>query len=100
MQNEMEWRERFEKLEGMIEELIRRQAVKDWYSTEELARILGRAEFTVREWCRNRRIHCQKKANGRGKHHSWAISHEEVLRIQREGLLPLERTVSIPRDIN
>ena len=50
--------------------------------------ILGKAEFTVREWCRRRRIHAQKRRSGRGKFCSWVISHEELQRIQREGLLP------------
>jgi hypothetical protein len=83
--------ERLERIEATLMMLAQRQAVKDWYTTDEVARILGnRSEFTVREWCRLQRIHAQKKGSGRGKHQSWAISHEELLRIQREGLLPLK----------
>jgi hypothetical protein len=62
--------------------------VKDWYTTEEFAQIVGKAEFTCREWCRHGRIHAAKRKSGRGKSCSWATSHEELLRYQREGLLP------------
>jgi hypothetical protein len=71
--------------------LLSQRAARDWYSTEEVARLLGRAEFTVREWCRNGRIHAEKKGSGRGKYQSWVVSHAELLRVQREGLLRLKR---------
>ena len=84
--------ERLERIEAVLTMLAQRQAVKDWYTTQEVARILGNlSEFTVREWARLQRIHAQKKGSGRGKHKSWVISHEELLRIQREGLLPLKQ---------
>jgi hypothetical protein len=82
--------ERLDKLEALLGELLRQRTVRDWYSTDEAAGILGKARFTVREWCRHGRVYCRKKKNGRGKHQSWVISHEELLRIQREGLLPLK----------
>jgi hypothetical protein len=85
---------RFDNLEAMLGELLRQRAVKDWYSIDEVADILGKAKFTVREWCRHGRVHCRKKNNGRGKSLSWVICHEELLRIQREGLLPAENTSS------
>ena len=84
--------ERLDKMEALLGELLRQRVVKDWYSTDEVAEILGKSKFTVREWCRHGRVHCQKKKNGRGKYRAWVISHEELLRIQREGLLPLEKT--------
>jgi hypothetical protein len=71
--------------------LVNQETVKDWYTSDEVARLLGKAEFTVREWCRNGRIHAKKKGSGRGKYQSWVISHDELLRLQREGLLPLKR---------
>ena len=56
--------ERLENVEKLLGRLVREKAVKDWYSTAEVAEILGRAEFTVREWCRLRRVHARKRACG------------------------------------
>jgi len=82
--------ERLEKIEAMLVVLVQRQQVREWYSVEEFARIVGRAEFTCREWCRHGRIKAEKKESGRGAFASWAISHAELLRLQREGLLPVK----------
>ena len=81
--------ERLTKIEAMLAVLVGRQQVRDWYSVEEFARIVGRAEFTCREWCRGGRINAAKKDSGRGAHACWVISHTELLRYQREGLLRL-----------
>lgn len=62
---------------------------KDYYSTVEVAELLERAEFTVREWCRLGRVWAEKRKSGRGTAREWMISKEEVVRIQNEGLLPL-----------
>ena len=77
--------DRLERIERLI---VDQRMIRGWYTTEEIARLVGKAEFTVREWCRLRRVHAQKRRSGRGMHCSWAISHEELLRYQREGLLP------------
>jgi hypothetical protein len=82
--------QRLDRIEAALAELVQRQAVKDWYSTEEVARLLGKAEFTVREWCRLGRVRAEKKGSGRGKYQAWVVSHDELLRVQREGLLPLK----------
>ena len=79
--------ERLENIETMLAVLVGRQQVRDWYSVDEFARIVGRAEFTCREWCRAGRINAEKKYSGRGAHTCWVISHSELLRYQREGLL-------------
>lgn len=79
--------ERLEKIETMLDVLLQRQQVQEWYSVEQFARIVGRAEFTCREWCRTARIKAAKKHSGRGAHSSWVIAHEELQRYQREGLL-------------
>ena len=68
--------------------LIDARVQKEYYSTSEIARILSRAEFTVREWARNGRIWAEKRACGRGNTKEWMISHAELKRIQNEGLLP------------
>ena len=80
--------ERLDRIESVLSVLLEQKTVKDWYSTDEVAKILGKAEFTVREWCRNTRIRAEKKGSGRGKYQSWVVSHAELLRFQREGLLP------------
>ncbi len=80
--------DRLSRIEAMLAELVERQAVKEYYTPEEFARIVGREPFTCREYCRLGRIRAQKKASGRGKHASWVIPHEELIRFQREGLLP------------
>jgi hypothetical protein len=82
--------ERLERIESMLAVLVERQSAREWYSVEELARLLGKAEFTVREWCRHGRIHAEKRLSGRGAYPAWCISHQELLRYQREGLLSLK----------
>jgi hypothetical protein len=87
------------RLDGRLsrpEELLQEQLrVREYYTTAEVAILLGKAEFTVREWCRLGRVNCRKKNNWRGKFQSWVISHEELLRIQRDGLLTLEKAQQV-----
>jgi hypothetical protein len=83
--------ERLTRMESILEKVLERQSVKDYYSTEEVGQLVAKAEFTVREWCRLGRIHAEKKGSGRGKFQAWVISHEELQRIQKEGLLPVLR---------
>jgi hypothetical protein len=80
---------RLDRIEGMLAALVERQTIKDYYSTDEFARVVGKAEFTVREWCRLGRILAEKRRSGRGAHPAWAIGHQELMRYEREGLLPL-----------
>jgi hypothetical protein len=83
--------ERLEKIEAALTLLTEKQTVKDWYTTDEVARIVGKAEFTVREWCRMGRLRAEKRKSGRGAFPAWVVSHQELLRYQREGLLPFRR---------
>ena len=80
--------ERLERIEQMLSTLVERQTIKDWYTTAEVGGILGRAEYTVREWCRQGRLRAKKKPCGRGKGGEWLVSHEELTRLKNEGLLP------------
>lgn len=73
----------------LLVDMANRQTQREWYSTEQVAQILGRSEFSVREWLRLGRAHGVKARSGRGAHAGWRISHAELLRLQREGLLPL-----------
>jgi hypothetical protein len=75
--------------ERMLSTLVQQRTIKDWYTTKEIATLLGKKEYTVREWCRLRRINSKKLSGGRGNEGEWRISHEELLRIQTEGLLPI-----------
>lgn len=81
--------ERLEKIEAMLTLLVERQTVKDFYEIEEFANLVGKAAFTVREWARLGRIKAVKRRSGRGAFCSWAVSHAELQRYQKEGLLPL-----------
>lgn len=83
--------ERLDKIEAMLAVLVERQQAREWYSVGQFACLVGRSEFTVREWCRRGRILAAKKGSGRGAHQAWAISHDELLRFQREGLRPESR---------
>lgn len=83
--------ERLTKIEAMLAVLVDRETAKEWYSTDEFARLVGKAEFTVREWCRHGRVKAEKRNSGRGAFPAWCISHQELLRYQREGLLPPNR---------
>jgi len=81
--------ERLSRIEAVLQTLVRDKAVKDLYSTAEVAGIVGKAEYTVREWCRQKRMHASKKPYSRGAHPEWLISHAELVRFRNEGLLPI-----------
>jgi hypothetical protein len=83
--------ERLAKIEALLAVLVDRQQVREFYEVEEFARLVGRDRFTVREWARHGRIKADKRLSGRGAHAQWVVSHDEFLRYQREGLLPLGR---------
>lgn len=79
---------RLVRIEQTLDLLVQQRTVKDWYSTAEVAQLLGKAEFTVREWCRLGRVRAEKKKCGRGVASEWIISQEELMRIRNHGLLP------------
>jgi len=78
---------RLDRIEESLRLLLQERIAQKYYSTTDVAKILGKAEFTVREWCRNFRIRAEKRPCGRGNSKEWMISHEELERIQAEGLL-------------
>jgi hypothetical protein len=82
-----------ERIENLLALLVERQQTKEYYSTDEFARLVNKAEFTVRDWCRLGRIRGEKRRSGRGAHPAWVISHSELLRYQKEGLLPLPESL-------
>ena len=80
--------ERLTRLETLLRQLLNQRVEQQFYSTADIAQLLGKAEFTVREWCRLGRINAAKRPCGRGSSLEWMISHEELARIQSVGLLP------------
>jgi hypothetical protein len=83
--------DRLDRIETILTALLNGEQVREWYSVAEFAQAVGKAEFTCREYCRNGRINAKKKSGGRGDRPEWAISHDELLRFRREGLLPITR---------
>ncbi len=83
-------------LQGLLERLDRIEAhmqvdprpQREYYSVEEAAELLGKAAFTVREWCRLERINARKRPSGRGRSLEWMIPAKEIQRIVDQGLLP------------
>jgi hypothetical protein len=66
--------------------LIGQRQEKEWYTTRELAEIVGKSDYTIRErWCNDGRIECMKDpATGK-----WRIPGSEVRRLRAGGsLLP------------
>ncbi len=82
--------ERLDRIENSLQQLATQRLIKEYYSTSEVARLVKRSDFTVREWCRLGRIAAEKRACGRGRSQEWMIPHDELLRFQCEGLLPIE----------
>jgi hypothetical protein len=95
---------RLGRIETLLAEIRAAQAAeaptKDYYSTAEAAKLLGKRPYTVREWCRLGRVRGEKALSGRGLDEEWRISHAELRRIQNEGLLavtPESRVQRAPR---
>lgn len=83
-----ELNQRLDRIESALGELLRQRTGKEWYATAEVAAALGRAEYTVREWCRQGRSRAREKPCGRGKGGEWLVSHDELTRLKNEGLFP------------
>jgi transposase len=79
---------RFDRLEKALAHKI----VKESYTTEEVAERWGRSSWTVRQWC-NKGLIRGKKVRGRGRQGEWRIPHEEFVRFENEGLLPITQTM-------
>lgn len=61
---------------------------RQFYTTKEAAVLLGKAEFTVREYARLGRCKAVRAKSGRGTDCEWRYPKSEILRIKEEGLLP------------
>lgn len=85
--------DRLAHIESLLGQLLQlassQQAPKDWYTTTEVATILGRAQYTVREWCREGRVPAQQRRARRGNGLEWIISHEQLELLKAEKLRPV-----------
>jgi hypothetical protein len=88
--------DRLDRIEELLRALVEQRPVKDWYSVNEVARLLGKAPFTIREHARLSRIRAEKRKTGRGPFSEWMISHGELERIRNEGLLPDPNVIRRP----
>lgn len=75
-------------MQGQLNELLNRQTIKEYYSTEEFAKLAGYdSAKTVRDYCNEGRLKGEKQRTGHGRSKRWVIPHAELLRYEREGLL-------------
>jgi len=75
--------EQLDEMQGVISEL---GALKDWYTTSEVAELMGVTRQTVQDrWCNQGRIECEKCA-ATGK---WQIPGHEYDRLRKGGRLEL-----------
>lgn len=79
---------RLDRIENLLEQLVSAKAAKDFYSPREVAAIVGRSEFQVREWCLSGRVSASKMESGHGRSRGWKIAREELDRYRSHGLLP------------
>jgi excisionase family DNA binding protein len=73
---------RLQAIETELHHLREERTVKEWYGTAEVATVLNRSDYTVREWCRKRQIPAEKTSNGR----DWIVSHETLVRLKNREL--------------
>ena len=76
--------DRLDRIEDAIGRLLHQKAGKEWHTTAEVAEIVGKSDYTVREYCRKGQIKAEKAPNGRG----WLVSHIELERLRNYGPLP------------
>lgn len=79
---------RLDRIEALLSQLIDKEPAKEAYSVADVAKIVGRSPFQVREWCRLGRIKAKKKECGRSRAKEWMIPHGELERYQNYGLQP------------
>lgn len=87
-----ELRERLQRIDERLEMLLKQQQhqqpPREWYSVAEYAEIMERSQYTVRQWCLEKRIDASKTDCGRGGKTEWRIRASEVQRVRDLGLLP------------
>lgn len=76
------------KIDDMRALIKDQRTIKDWYSVNEVAAIVKRAAWTVREWCRDGRIDARKRETGRGDTLDWEIPRTGLEHYREHGLRP------------
>lgn len=76
------------KIRALLETIISQRAVKDAYTTAEVAELVGRPEYQVRTWCQQGRIEAVKADSGHGLAKGWKIPHAAIEHYRSHGLLP------------
>jgi hypothetical protein len=71
-------------LARIYESLSAPKPVREWYTVEEVARMLKKTPYTVREWCRERRINATKRPEKRGGAELWNCLSAHLLGIISE----------------
>jgi hypothetical protein len=79
---------RLARIETLLTTLVSGRSSQEFYGTDRVAEILGKAPFTIREWARTGRIRAEKRDCGRGRSKEWLISHDELERYLSHGLRP------------
>jgi hypothetical protein len=80
--------EQVARLAAMLEDIRDKKPTKEFYGVAEVAAMVGRSEYQVREWCKSGRIRAEKRSCGHGPHKEWAIPHAELTSYQSLGLRP------------
>jgi excisionase family DNA binding protein len=74
-------------LAQILEFLAAPKVARECFTVEEVAVMLNKSLYTVREWCREGRINATKRLEKRGGSELWSISVDEVERYRNEGLM-------------
>ena len=91
MSEELEILRELQEVKAMLTVLVERQTVKEYYEIEDFSSLVGKTTFTCREWFQLGRINSEKKLSDNGAYARWVVSQAELLRYQKEGLLPYQR---------
>lgn len=82
---------------ALLETIVSQRAVKDAYSTAEVAAIVGRSEYQVRTWCQQGRVAAAKADSGHGLAKGWKIPHASLEHYRSHGLLPAAERLTAAR---
>jgi hypothetical protein len=70
-----------------LEKQVSVSTAKENYTVEEAAERLGRAKWTVRQWCNLGQARANR-IRGSGRKGEWRIAHDELGRLHNEGPSP------------